>query len=111
MSDLESSVRWYVEHFGLRVERLNRWRRQESLFVSLRISTTVIIDLIERPFEGENVDHVAFTTSRADFDDFVDTHSDLIEMGPRELSGAQGTGLGIYLRDPDGHRLELRTYD
>ena len=36
--------------------------------------------------------------------------ADSIEMGPAELSGARGVGLGIYIRDPDDHRIELRTY-
>ncbi|MEX2628254.1 MAG: VOC family protein [Ilumatobacteraceae bacterium] len=30
---------------------------------------------------------------------------------PRRLFGARGTGLGIYVLDPDGHTVELRTYD
>ena len=34
-----------------------------------------------------------------------------IEMGPLMLSGARGDGTSIYVRDPDGNRVELRYYD
>ena len=58
------------------------------------------------------MDHVALVTDRAPmFDAFVAAHADLIEMGPKSLFGARGQGDGVYLRDPDGHRVELRTYD
>lgn len=110
VSDVEASLDWYTEYFNLPVERLEAWRSKVSSFVSLRVSPSCIIDLVERAPDGTNVDHVAFVTDRDQFDAFVSSHADLIEMGPAELSGAQGKGLGIYLRDPDGHRLELRTY-
>ena len=44
------------------------------------------------------------------FDAFVATHADIIEMGPASLFGARGQGDGVYVRDPDGHRVEVRTY-
>ena len=30
--------------------------------------------------------------------------------GPADLYGARGQGRGLYVRDPDGHVVELRTY-
>ena len=33
-----------------------------------------------------------------------------LEMGPLELDGARGVGTGVYIRDPDGNRVELRYY-
>ena len=111
VADLDRSIDWYVARFGVSVERLDRYLAGTSSFVSLRVSDTCIIDLLPGEPSGTNVDHVAFVTDGASFDRFVDDHGAEITMGPKALSGARGTGLGLYLRDPDGHGIELRTYD
>jgi catechol 2,3-dioxygenase-like lactoylglutathione lyase family enzyme len=110
VADVERSVRWYDEHLGLQAERLDEWRAGDVPFVSLRIDEATLIDLVADAPTGRNVDHVAFLTDRAGFDEFVAAHRDVIEMGPASLFGAQGRGEGVYLRDPDGHRVEVRTY-
>ena len=110
VSDLERAVDWYVEHFDVPVERLDLFEQGTSSFVSLRISPSCIIDLLPTTPSGCNADHVALTTDRASFDAFVDRFRPEITMGPKYLSGAQGSGEGIYLRDPDGNGIELRTY-
>ncbi len=111
VADVERSVAWYGEHLGLRAERLDRWRAGEVPFVSLRVNEHMLIDLLAATPEGRNVDHVAYTTDRAGFDAFVEAHVGSIEMGPADLFGAKGVGRGVYVRDPDGHRVEVRTYD
>ena len=110
VADVEVSVAWYQDMFGLGVERLEAWRAGEVPFVSLRVSESILIDLFAAPVTGTNMDHVALVTDRATFDSFVAEHTELIEMGPTSLFGARGQGDGVYLRDPDGHRVELRTY-
>ena len=111
VTDVERSLSWYRDMFGLPIESLDEWRAGTRPFASLRINSSTIIDLISGEIDGVNVDHLALVTDRAGFDRFVNDHPDLIEMGPASLSGAQGQGDGVYLRDPDGHRVELRTYD
>ena len=110
VTDVEASIAWYGEMFGLGAERLDQWRAGEVPFASLRVSESILIDLVAAPVTGTNMDHVALVTDRATFDAFVAAHRDLIEMGPKSLFGARGQGDGVYLRDPDGHRVELRTY-
>jgi catechol 2,3-dioxygenase-like lactoylglutathione lyase family enzyme len=110
VADVERSVEWYGRHLGLSTERLDEWRRGDAPFVSLRVDDSTLIDLIADPPSGRNVDHVAFVTDRSGFDAFVDAHRDIIEMGPASLFGARGSGDGVYVRDPDGHRVEIRTY-
>jgi glyoxylase I family protein len=109
-ADPERLVAWYQEHLGLDAERLDEWRRGEVPFVSLRVSPTFLIDIVAGERSGTNVDHVALTVEDADLDDLAASGSLDIDMGPADLFGAQGVGRGLYLRDADGNRVELRTY-
>lgn len=109
VTDMESSVAWYRDRLGLEVLRLDAWRRGEVPFVSLRLTPTTLIDLLEAAPDGTNVDHIALTVD-ADLDAVVASGDFDVEFGPMELYGAQGMGQGVYVRDPDGHRVELRTY-
>ncbi|MEZ5376912.1 MAG: VOC family protein [Acidimicrobiales bacterium] len=111
VADVERSVAWYAEHLGLEAERLDAWRAGTVPFVSLRVNDATLVDLVAKEPDGRNVDHVAFVTDRAGFDAFVANHEGQIEMGPAQLFGARGNGDGVYVRDPDGHRVEVRTYD
>jgi len=111
VGDIDRSIEWYTERFDVTVERYDLWRDGSSPFVSLRVSDSFLIDLTLGEPAGQNVDHFALVTDRDSFKAFVDTHGDHIEMGPAQLSGAQGIGDGAYVRDADGHLVELRTYD
>jgi catechol 2,3-dioxygenase-like lactoylglutathione lyase family enzyme len=110
-ADVEASVAWYRDRLGLEPLRLDEWRAKEVAFVSLRIDDTTIIDLLEKGPTGENIDHVAVVVEGVDLDELAATGEWEIEMGPADLFGARGIGRGIYVRDPDGHLVELRTYD
>jgi glyoxylase I family protein len=108
--DPERLVAWYSEQLGLEVHRLEERRRKEVLFVSLRVSPTFLIDVVEGERTGTNVDHVALTVTGVDLDELAASGRFEIDMGPADLYGAQGMGRGIYTSDPDGNRVELRTY-
>jgi catechol 2,3-dioxygenase-like lactoylglutathione lyase family enzyme len=110
VSDLEKSVAWYRSLLDLEVERLDQWRAKEVIFVSLRIDDTTIIDLFEGEPEPGRVGHVALVVADAELDAVAARDGLDVEMGPSPLWGAQGNGTGIYVRDPDGNRIELRTY-
>ena len=111
VDDIDRSIEWYTGRFDVTVERYDLWQEGSSSFVSLRVSDTFLIDLTSGDITGANVDHFALVTDRSSFDAFVRAHAEQIEMGPMQLSGAQGIGDGAYVRDPDGHRVEVRTYD
>lgn len=108
--DPEALVRWYAEELGLEVLRLEEWRRGEVLFVSLRVSPTFLIDVFAGERTGVNVDHLALTVDDVDLDHLAASGRFQVEMGPADLWGARGTGRGLYISDPDGNRVELRTY-
>jgi catechol 2,3-dioxygenase-like lactoylglutathione lyase family enzyme len=108
--DPERLVVWYRDHLGVEPERLDQWRRGEVPFVSLRVSATFLIDITRGERTGTNLDHFALAVEDVDLDALAASGSIPVEMGPADLFGARGTGRGVYLRDPDGNRVELRTY-
>lgn len=108
--DVEGVVTWYAERLGLEVLRLEEWRRKEVLFVSLRVSGVTLVDVLEGERTGENVNHVAFVVDDVDLDAVATSGEFEVVMGPADLFGARGTGRGLYVRDPAGNVVELRTY-
>jgi glyoxylase I family protein len=104
--DPERLIAWYREVLGLSTERLEEWRAGKVPFASLRVDAGTIIDVLAGERTGSNVDHIAFVVD-ADLDALAAEHG---VAGPKELFGARGQGRGIYLRDPDGTGVELRSY-
>ena len=112
VADVERSVTWYVEHFGLKPERLDEWRRGEVPFASLRIDDATLIDLFAQPRTGVNADHISLVVD-ASVDLQVVAASGRFDVvhEPFVIWGARGNGLGLYVRDPDGNVIELKHYD
>ena len=108
--DPEQLAHWYHQHLGAEPERLGEWRRGEVPFISMRVSAGFLIDITEGESTGTNVDHIAIVVEDVDLDELAASGTLAVEMGPADLFGARGVGRGLYLRDPDGNRIELRTY-
>lgn len=105
--DADRLVAWYRDVLGLEPVRLEQWRAGEVPFASLRVDATTIIDVLAGERTGVNVEHLALVVD-ADLDALAAEHE---VAAPIDLFGARGQGQGIYLRDPDGNGVELRTYD
>ncbi|MEI7888500.1 MAG: VOC family protein [Actinomycetes bacterium] len=114
VADAEASVAWYVQKLGLAPERLEQWRGGEVPFPSVRVDATMVIDLLEAKAGSEpvgiNLDHFALLVPGADLDAVASSGEFTVIRGPRTLWGAQGRGLAMYVADPDGNVVELRTY-
>ncbi len=110
VTDMERSVQWYRDVLGLQVVRLDEWRQGTAPFVSVRITPDTIIDLQVGVVDGTNVDHIALVVDDVDLAVLAASGRFGEIAPPRPLFGARGMGLGIYVRDPDGHGIELRTY-
>ena len=120
VADAEASMSWYVQKLGLAPERLEQWRGGEVPFPSVRVDATTVIDLLEVKAEsqsepgsqptGINLDHFALLVPGADLNALAESGEFTVIRGPRSLWGAQGRGLAMYVADPDGHVVELRTY-
>jgi catechol 2,3-dioxygenase-like lactoylglutathione lyase family enzyme len=112
VADVERSVRWYVEHFGLKPERLDEWRRGEVPFASLRIDDATLIDLFAQPRTGVNADHISLVVDASvDLEVVAASGQFDVVHEPFVIWGARGNGLGLYVRDPDGNVIELKHYD
>ena len=118
VADAEASLAWYVQKLGLAPERIEQWRGGEVPFPSVRVDATTLIDLLEVKAESEsdsqptgiNLDHFALLVPGADLNALAESGEFTVIRGPRTLWGAQGRGLAMYVADPDGHVVELRTY-
>lgn len=110
VTDMERSVAWYRDQLGLEPVRLEEWRAGEAPFVSMRIDDTTILDLQLGEISGTNADHVALVVDEVDLDELIASGRFGDATPPRPLFGARGMGRGTYVHDPDGHRIELRTY-
>jgi catechol 2,3-dioxygenase-like lactoylglutathione lyase family enzyme len=118
--DIEKSLAFYCEVLDLPVERLEEWRNGAAPFPSVRLAPSVVIDLLPTDYDAEpadksqRIDHVCLTTDAEGLEALQIKLADAgvaIEDGPAMRWGAQGEGLSIYFRDPNGLTIEVRTYD
>ncbi|WP_116999312.1 VOC family protein [Desertimonas flava] len=117
-SDVDATLRWYLDVLGLEPVRVDEWRAGQAFFPSVRVSPDTIIDLIPRAGEyGErNVDHICLVADRASVDAIVadgtsDSPTFSIVDGPGTRYGARGDGWSVYVTDPDDNVVEIRSYD
>ena len=111
--DIEASIAFYCGELGLEPDRVDEWRRGEVFFPSARVDATTLIDLFpagdEPPRAGvPNVDHICLVVEPADLDALAERFP-----GSRRadgLYGAQGLASSLYVQDPDGNTVELRSY-
>lgn len=119
--DLDRMIEFYVEVVGLAPHRVDAYRRGEVPFPCARLSDDTIVDFLPEAlwnFGGEtsghaNLHHFCLCVDAAEWADLlarVERAGIEIEAGPMTLSGARGDGVSVYVRDPDGNRVELRHY-
>ncbi|MGD9705604.1 MAG: VOC family protein [Acidimicrobiia bacterium] len=110
VADVERSLAWYTDVLGLAPVRVEEWRRQAVPFPSVRVDPGTIIDLIAAERTGANMDHLCFVVDREDVDAVSGDDRFTIVDGPARRFGARGDGWSIYVLDPDGNTVELRSY-
>ena len=111
VADPERSVAWYRDLLGLEVERLEEFRRGEVPFPSVRIDEATVLDLDARKeHTGHNVDHFCLEVEELDLDALIASGRFDVVGPPVRRWGARGEADLVYVRDPDGHVIELRHY-
>lgn len=114
-SDVERSLRWYTEVLGLPGERVEEWRAGEVLFPSVRVDATTLIDLFPgravEPGDNRNLLHFCLVIAPVDLGALAASGAFDVADGPTGgLYGAQGYARSLYVSDPDGNTVELRSY-
>jgi catechol 2,3-dioxygenase-like lactoylglutathione lyase family enzyme len=114
-ADIEASLAFYCDELGLTPDRVDEWRRGETFFPSARIDATTLIDLFPAPpgwdptaAHEPNMEHFCLVIAPADLDALAEHFP-----GSRRadgLYGAQGVASSLYVQDPDGNTVELRSY-
>jgi len=115
VADVERSLAWYQGRLGLVGERVDEWRRGDAPFPSLRIDPSTLIDLLAGAPSGDNLDHLCLVLDPGggvDLDALAASGDfDVVGDGPIDgLFGARGYARSLYVRDPDGTVVELRSY-
>ena len=110
VADVDRSLAWWRDMVGGEPLRVDEWRAGSVPFPSVRLSPTTIVDIVAGERAGTNVDHLCVEVAPVDLQAVADSGDFDVLGGPAELFGARGTGVGLYVRDPDGNIVELRHY-
>jgi catechol 2,3-dioxygenase-like lactoylglutathione lyase family enzyme len=114
--DLETSLRFYRDVLGLVPFGLEEYHRGERPIVSLRVTEEFILHLTPttEDFEpGTGYDHLALLVEEVGRDEvaaYLESRGVEIEKKFDSITGARGEGPALYVRDPDGYRIELKFY-
>ena len=109
--DIERSAKWYIDVLGF--ERLHEgvWNGVPT-FVGKGNTGIALFPATQEPKMSKQREirmlHLAFRANRANFltaQNELKKHGIKFEFQDHEISHS------IYFRDPDGHQLEITTYD
>lgn len=109
--DQDLSRRFYMEVLGLGLEHVN----PDFHLVQLRAGRH-LLDLVPgtgpgTPAAGGGLDHLCLSIRTDDLAALaaaLRARGVTVEGEPAPRRGAFGTGPSLYIRDPDGHRVELK---
>jgi catechol 2,3-dioxygenase-like lactoylglutathione lyase family enzyme len=111
VSEMERSIAWYADVLAMERRFADVWDGQGDPVVLCNGDACVALF---EPVEGDTVGadgvsrHFAIRLDRASFDG---VRAGLAERGIDAELGDHTICHSLYLRDPDGHQVELTTYD
>ena len=110
VKDVERSLAFYCNILGAIPVRWQEFLNGEAPFASARTGAT-LIDLFPAKSPAIGPHHLCIEVAQSVDDIMAELASYGYHPDPPEIRfGAKGQGLSVYIEDPDGHRVEVRTY-
>jgi catechol 2,3-dioxygenase-like lactoylglutathione lyase family enzyme len=107
VADLDASERFYQEVLGL--ERVQpQWDPPRIMAAG---GSGMALFPEGEDFPGETAPHILHVAFRVDREAFEAARTELRSRGIEASFSDHGAAHSIYFEDPDGHRLELTTYE
>ncbi len=113
---VEQAIEFYGGVLGLELENVERYTRGDLDVFSIRLSETALIHLQPvaefEPPTDQAYDHVAIALEES-----IDRLLGVLRANDIEIEtqadrlGATGIAPAVYIRDPFGYRIELKTAD
>jgi catechol 2,3-dioxygenase-like lactoylglutathione lyase family enzyme len=111
--DRERSAAWYRDMLGLERRYEDAWGDEPLVMCAATTCVALFPAEDKRPAPVPGHDtiamrHLAFRLSREDFER---AHTELADRGLAPEYKDHGIAWSIYVHDPDGHLVELTTYE
>lgn len=123
VEDDQLMMDFYTQVIMFTPERLEEYSAGVVPFASVRLNANTIIDLFPKKMwqkgartglGAQNLNHFCIALSKKTWNELLErlkTNNVIIEEGPVQRWGANGTGTSIYFRDPEGNLIEARYYE
>jgi catechol 2,3-dioxygenase len=113
VSDLRRSIEWYRDVLGMERRFEEAWGGRPAMLCAgdtcLALFESSVSAPSSAPEDGQLVmRHVAFRVGRTAFEE---ARTELVSRGLDFVFQDHEIAHSIYFRDPDGHELELTTYE
>jgi glyoxylase I family protein len=109
--DQGASLRFYTEVLGLTLDHVNEPIHLVQLRAGRHLIDLLPLDAGDPPRPTARMDHLCLAIRCADLDALVAwlrARGVTLDGGVATRRGAFGDGVSVYVRDPDGYRVELK---
>lgn len=110
VADVDRSLAFYMGVLGLSGVRVEEFHAGTAPFASVRVGDS-LVDLFPASTPEPGPPHFCLT-----FEDPIEhiaaalSAHHIVTDPPQDRFGARGMGWSVYVHDPDGHLVELRSY-